>query len=77
VRIAAERDGLLAADPEAVAAGYRAGELDQLDVIRQHGVILDWGSGELLPTTTAQFRAMLARRTAPFWRDGLPTGARR
>jgi N-methylhydantoinase B len=77
VRIAAERDGLLAADPEAVAAGYRAGELDQLDVIRQHGVILDWGSGELLPTTTTQFRAMLARRTAPFWRDGLPAGARR
>ena len=31
---------------------YRAGEIDQLDVIRRHGVILDWGTGELLPRTT-------------------------
>ncbi len=27
-----------------------------------HGVILDWGTGELLPKTTTQFRAMLQRR---------------
>ena len=45
-------------DPEAVAARYRAGEIDMLDVVRQHGVILNWGSGELLPKTTDGFRAM-------------------
>lgn len=47
-----------------------------MDCIRQHGVILDWGSGDLLPTTTGQFRAMLKRRTSRYWREGLPEGAR-
>jgi N-methylhydantoinase B len=37
------------------------------DAIRRHGVILDWGSGELLPLTTEQFRAMLARRAVAHW----------
>lgn len=37
------------------------------DAIRRHGVILDWGSGELLPRTTEQFRAMLARRAVAHW----------
>ena len=50
-----------------MAARYREGELDQLDVIRRHGVILDWGTGELLPNTTEQFRAMLRWRTVPHW----------
>ena len=35
------------------------GELDVLDLVRHYGVILDWGTGELLPKTTEQFRAML------------------
>jgi N-methylhydantoinase B len=47
-----------------------------MDAIRQYGVILDWGSGTLLPKTTKQFRDMLKRRTVPHWRDGLPEGAR-
>jgi N-methylhydantoinase B len=38
-----------------------------LDLVRQYGVIVDWGTGKLLPKTTAQFRAMLRRRTAPYW----------
>ncbi|MBC3190088.1 hydantoinase B/oxoprolinase family protein [Pseudonocardia sp. C8] len=70
------RAGWLACDPEEVAARYRAGEIDELDSIRQYGVILDWGSGELLATTTEQFRGMLLRRMAPFWESGLPAGAR-
>ena len=57
--IRAERRGWLEEDPEAVAERYRAGELDVLDLVRRHGVILDWGTGELLPRTTEQFRAML------------------
>jgi N-methylhydantoinase B len=36
-------------------------------VLRRHGVILDWGSGELLPRTTEQFRAMLERRAVRHW----------
>ena len=38
--------------------------------IRRHGVILDWGTGELLPKTTEGFRAMLERRVVPHWKNG-------
>jgi N-methylhydantoinase B len=65
--IAEHRVGWLEADPEDVAARFRAGELDELDLVRRYGVILVWGTGELLPSTTEQFRAMLARRVVPNW----------
>ena len=55
-QIRADRPAWLTADPVAVAEKYRAGEVDMLDVIRRHGVILDWGTGELFPETTAEFR---------------------
>ena len=55
-----------------MAEGYRSGVIDQLDVIRAHGVILDWGTGELLPRTTEQFRAMLQWRMASHWVDDAP-----
>jgi N-methylhydantoinase B len=66
-RIREQRRGWLEEDPEGIAERYRAGELDTMDAIRRHGVILDWGTGELLPRTTEQFRAMLARRSAAHW----------
>jgi N-methylhydantoinase B len=66
-RIRVEREGWLEEDPEAVAARYREGELDIFDLVRHYGVILDWGTGELLPKTTDQFRAMLRRRVVPHW----------
>ena len=66
-RIADARKGWLEQDPAEVAEGYRSGELDVMDVIRRHGVILDWGTGELLERTTEQFRAMLERRAARHW----------
>ena len=53
--------------PEQIASRYRGGELDVLDLIRQYGVILDWGTGELLPKTTAQYREMLQRRMVAAW----------
>jgi N-methylhydantoinase B len=62
----ARRDWL-SANPEAVAADYRDGKLDVFDVIRRHGVICDWGTGELLARTTEQFRAMLERRAVRHW----------
>jgi N-methylhydantoinase B len=74
-RIRSQREGWLDEDPEAVAERYRSGELDLLDVLRRHGVILDWGTGELLPTTTAQFRAMLQRRAARHWESAVPARA--
>lgn len=66
-RIAAERLGWLDEDPESIAARYRAGDLDEMDCIRQYGVILDWGDGTLLPNTTKQFREMMKRRAVPYW----------
>jgi N-methylhydantoinase B len=65
--ISAQRQGWLETDPVTVAEGYRTGEIDMLDVIRRHGVILDWGTGELFPTTTDQYRALMARRSAQHW----------
>lgn len=71
--IAAERHAWLDADPAEIAAQYRAGTLDTLDLIRQYGVIVNWGSGELLEKTTAQFRAMLRRRTSSYWDESEAT----
>jgi N-methylhydantoinase B len=68
------RAGWLEADAEDVARRYREGELDVLDLVRHYGVIVDWGSGELLPRTTEMFRAMLRRRAAAHW-DGQTAGA--
>ena len=66
-RIRSLREAWLDDEPEAVAARYRNGELDALDLVRQYGVILAWGTGELLPKTTRTFRAMLRRRAASGW----------
>jgi N-methylhydantoinase B len=68
-RIRSERLGWLSEDPEDVAARFRRGELDTLDLVRQYGVILDWGSGELLGKTTAQFRQMFQKRAARAWQS--------
>jgi N-methylhydantoinase B len=66
-RIRSERPGWLSADAEQVAGRFRGGELKVHDLVRQYGVILDWGTGQLLPKTTEQFRAMLRRRAASHW----------
>lgn len=42
-------------------------EEDPEDVVRRYGVIMDWSTMQVLPKTTAQFRAMLKRRAVPFW----------
>jgi N-methylhydantoinase B len=61
------RRGWLEEDAEDVARRYREGELDTLDLVRRYGVILDWGTGQLLARTTEQFRRMLHRRAAAHW----------
>ncbi|MDP9982305.1 N-methylhydantoinase B [Pseudarthrobacter oxydans] len=66
-QIRAHRTGWLTADPVAVAEKYRAGEVDMLDVIRRHGVILDWGTGELFPETTSEFRKSMEMRSSSHW----------
>ena len=65
--IAAQRAGWLDEEPEVAAGRYQAGELNEFDLVRRYGVIVDWGSGELLPKTTDQFRAMMRKRSAAYW----------
>jgi hypothetical protein len=48
-KIRENRIGWLEADAEELARRYRDGEIGALELIRRHGVILDWGTGELLP----------------------------
>jgi N-methylhydantoinase B len=72
--IRANRMKWLQHDAADIAAKYKAGELDMLDLIRSYGVIVNWGSGELLPKTTEQFRAMLMRRTTPYWGKSIADG---
>ena len=38
-----------------------------VDLVRHYGVILDWGSGEVLSRTTSQYRELLKRRSASAW----------
>jgi N-methylhydantoinase B len=68
-RIRRERRGWLDQDAEALAARYRAGELDELDLVRQYGVILEWDSGELLPESTRVYRELMHDRAAAYWGD--------
>lgn len=65
--IAAARRGWLEEAPEAVARRFRAGEIDLYDVIRRYGVICNWGTGELLPNSTRDFRVAMRRRSAAHW----------
>ena len=65
--IAAVRRAWLEEDPESVARRYREGEFDEFDLVRRYGVIVDWGSGELLPKTTEEFRIMMRKRSAAHW----------
>jgi N-methylhydantoinase B len=69
-KMKAERISNARLDPEMVAERYRSGKLDALDVIRQHAVILDWGTGALLPESTRQFREVFERRSVAMWAAG-------
>ncbi len=54
-------------DPEAVAKKFAEGKIDELDLFRRYGVILDRNTNRVFQRTTRQFRAMLKRRAVPFW----------
>ncbi|SDQ40478.1 hydantoinase B/oxoprolinase family protein [Arthrobacter crystallopoietes] len=65
--IRTHRLGWLTEDAAVIAEKYQSGELHMLDVIRRYGVILDWGTGELYPTTTEQYRELMGRRSSAHW----------
>ena len=37
--------------------------------MRRYAVILDWATGQLLETSTAQFRDMFQKRAAEHWKS--------
>src|SRR5882757_6435247 len=67
--IAGLRQDWLATPAEEVAAAYRAGSIDKLDVVRRYAVVLDWKNGALLPNSTEQFRDMFRKRSAAKWAE--------
>ena len=69
--IAKSRRGWLKEDPATIAARYAKGEINSFDMIRRYGVIVDWGTGELMPISTEQNRASMQKRSADHWNDNL------
>ena len=69
--IAKARRGWLAEDPVEIAARYRKGEIDNMDMVRRYAVIVDWGTGELMPKSTEQFRESVKMRSADHWNDNI------
>jgi len=69
--IAKARRGWLTEDPADVAERYRKGEIDNIDMVRRYAVIVDWGTGELMPKSTEQFRESTQMRTADHWNDNI------
>ena len=66
-RIAKNRKDWLCEEPSEIAKKYREKKLDMYDLIRQYGVICDWGTGELFEDTTAEFRKLLKERAMQYW----------
>lgn len=54
-------------DPESVFEKYLQGEIDQLDLIRRHGIIIDLETNEVLPKSTEQYRKAMKNRTLAYW----------
>ena len=54
-------------DPDKVSQMFRDGEIDQMDAVRRYAVILDWGTGELMPKSTDQFRESFEQRSVAHW----------
>jgi|TARA_B110000259_G_scaffold31551_2_gene34624 N-methylhydantoinase B len=65
--IRANRVGWARMDPEKVSHMYKDGKINEMDAVRRYAVILDWGSGELLPNSTVQFRESFERRSVAHW----------
>ncbi|MCM3739771.1 hydantoinase B/oxoprolinase family protein [Oceanobacillus luteolus] len=54
-------------DIDTVHELYKNGEIDELDLIRKYGVLVDFANGKVLYKSTGQFREMLEKRSAAYW----------
>ncbi|MEW9672526.1 hydantoinase B/oxoprolinase family protein [Ammoniphilus sp. 3BR4] len=67
--IRSNRKNWLTTDISEVQKLYDAREIDRLDLIRRYGVVLDDHTGEILPTSTEQYRETLYKRTLQYWEE--------
>lgn len=54
-------------DPAEVSQMYVDGKINEMDAVRKYAVILDWGTGELMPISTQQFRESFEGRSVAHW----------
>lgn len=66
--IRAKRKEWARIDPVVASNMFIKGEIDQMDAVRRYAVILDWGTGELMPQSTVQFRESFERRSVAHWK---------
>ncbi|NSL52179.1 hydantoinase B/oxoprolinase family protein [Calidifontibacillus erzurumensis] len=61
------RNAWLHVCPYEVEKMYKNGEIDQLDVIRRYGVIMDYTTNQVLIKSTEQYRKSMLKRTLAYW----------
>ena len=61
------RKNWITEDIDSVYKKYQAGEIDRLDLVRHYGVVLDYGTDEILEISTKQIRESFQDRTVPHW----------
>ncbi|MEM3095881.1 MAG: hydantoinase B/oxoprolinase family protein [Nitrososphaerota archaeon] len=63
------RKAWLSMDPQKVWELWKKGDIDELDLVRRYGVILDSKTGTVLHKTTEIYRRMIMK-SAKYWKDG-------
>lgn len=54
-------------DPIVVEQMYNKGDINQMDVVRKYGVVMDYKSNKALPISTEQYREAMKKRSLAFW----------
>lgn len=57
----------LSVNPFEVEKMYKNGEINQLDVIRRYGVIIDYTTNQVLIKSTEQYRETIIKRSMAYW----------
>lgn len=57
----------LETDPIKVEQMYNNGEINQMDVVRRYGVVMDYQTNKALPISTEQYRESMKKRSLAFW----------
>ena len=61
------RKAWLSVCPYEVEKMYKNGEINQMDVIRRYGVVMDYTTNQVLIKSTEQYREAMLKRTLEYW----------